>query len=136
MYVIYITYAEFPELRFIRLLKKMCRILLAGGLGVSTSFKSPLRLGDIGGLSTLFQHSLCDYRITYIFSLRVLKKTCPAPQCVRVGWPGVVMLNLVRHPLGESPLAGVWWCPPSILIPPLLNEKGIGGEVNGDSGTL
>jgi len=32
-----------------RLLRKRCRILPAGGLGVSPSFKSPPRLGDIGG---------------------------------------------------------------------------------------
>ena len=29
-------------------LKKRCRILPAGGLGVSPSFKSPPRLGDVG----------------------------------------------------------------------------------------
>jgi hypothetical protein len=32
-----------------RLLKKKCRILPAGGLGVSPSYKTPPRLGDIGG---------------------------------------------------------------------------------------
>ena len=32
-----------------RLLKKKCRIFPAGGLGVSPSFRSPPRLGDIGG---------------------------------------------------------------------------------------
>ena len=31
-----------------RPLQKKCRILPAGGLGVSPSFKSPPRLGDIG----------------------------------------------------------------------------------------
>ena len=31
-------------------LKKRCRILPAGGLGVSPRFKSPPRLGDLGGL--------------------------------------------------------------------------------------
>ena len=45
-------------LMFQRLLKKRRRILPAGGLGVSPSFKSPPRLGDIGGSSRLFQHSL------------------------------------------------------------------------------
>jgi hypothetical protein len=30
-------------------LKKRCRILPAGGLGVSPRFKSPPRLGDLGG---------------------------------------------------------------------------------------
>jgi hypothetical protein len=34
MYVIYVTCAEFPEPVFLRLLKKRCRILPAGGLGV------------------------------------------------------------------------------------------------------
>jgi len=27
-------------------------------------------------------------------------------------------------------LPGVWGCPPAILIPPLLKERGTGGEVN------
>jgi len=45
-------------LTFQRLLKKRRRILPAGGLGVSTSFRSPPRLGDIGGSSRLSQHSL------------------------------------------------------------------------------
>jgi hypothetical protein len=30
----------------------------------------------------------------------------------------------------EIPLAGVWGCPPAILIPPLLEERGSVGEVN------
>jgi len=32
-----------------RQLKKRCRIFPAGGLGVSPRFRSPSRLGDIGG---------------------------------------------------------------------------------------
>jgi len=40
-----------------RPLKKRCRILPAGGLGVSPSLKSPPILGDIGGWSRLFQQS-------------------------------------------------------------------------------
>ena len=48
-------------LMFQRLLKKRRRILPAGGLGVSPSFKSPPRLGDIGGSSRLFQHSLSAF---------------------------------------------------------------------------
>ncbi len=28
------------------------------------------------------------------------------------------------------PSAGVWGCPPAIFIPPLLEERGAGGEVN------
>jgi len=34
----------------------------------------------------------------------------------------------------DFPLAGVWGCPPAILLPPLLEERGTGGEVNGNSG--
>ena len=30
----------------------------------------------------------------------------------------------------EIPLAGVWGYPPAILIPPLLEARGTGGEVN------
>ena len=33
----------------------------------------------------------------------------------------------------EIPVAGDWGCPPDTLIPPLLEERGLGGEVNGDS---
>jgi len=40
-----------------RLLKKRCRILPAGGLGVSPSFRNPPRLGDIGGSLRLLQQS-------------------------------------------------------------------------------
>ena len=32
-----------------RPMKKRCRILFAGGLGVSPSFRNPPRLGDLGG---------------------------------------------------------------------------------------
>ena len=48
----------FQHLMFQRPLKKRCRILPAGGLGVTPSFKSPPRLGDIGGSSRLLWHSL------------------------------------------------------------------------------
>ena len=40
------------------MLKKRCRILPAGGLGVSPQIKSPPRLGDIGGSLGIFQQSL------------------------------------------------------------------------------
>jgi hypothetical protein len=39
----------FRYLNIRMLLKKRCRILPAGGLGASPSFKYPPRLGDIGG---------------------------------------------------------------------------------------
>jgi len=42
-----LAYVEATLLK--RPLKKKCRILPAGGLGVSPSFKNPPRLGDIGG---------------------------------------------------------------------------------------
>jgi hypothetical protein len=38
---------------------------------------------------------------------------------------------MVKGVQRDFPLAGVWGCPPTILIPPLLEERGIGGEVNG-----
>jgi hypothetical protein len=30
----------------------------------------------------------------------------------------------------DIPLAGDWGCPPAILIPSFLKERGTGGEVN------
>jgi len=56
--VIYITYAEFPELMFIRRLEKRCRIHPAGGLGVgrivgpclSIPFKKLRRKGSPEGV--------------------------------------------------------------------------------------
>jgi hypothetical protein len=35
----------------------------------------------------------------------------------------------------DFPLAGVWGYPPAIHIPPLLEKRGIGVEVNGHSST-
>ncbi|MDR9459893.1 MAG: hypothetical protein RI591_07090, partial [Dehalococcoidia bacterium] len=29
----------------------------------------------------------------------------------------------------DSSLAGDWGCPPALIIPPLLEERGLGGEV-------
>ncbi len=45
-------------------------------------------------------------------------------------------MTVVRGVQRDFPLAGAWGCPPAILIPSLLEERGIGGEVNRDSGTL
>jgi hypothetical protein len=30
----------------------------------------------------------------------------------------------------DFPLTGVWGCPPDNFLPPLLKERGTGGEVN------
>ena len=42
---------------------------------------------------------------------------------------------MVKGVQREIPLAGVWGYPPATLIPPLLEERGSGGEVNGDGDT-
>jgi hypothetical protein len=44
-----ITYTKDKAVHFVETAEKRCRILPAGGLGVSPSYKSPPRLGDIGG---------------------------------------------------------------------------------------
>jgi len=44
-------------------------------------------------------------------------------------------MTVVKGVQRDIPLAGVWGCPPAILLPPLLEERGPGGEVNGDGGT-
>ena len=41
---------------------------------------------------------------------------------------------MVKGVQRDFPLAGVWGCPPAIYIPPLLEERGSGGEVNGNNG--
>jgi hypothetical protein len=45
-----LTTGSSPVLAIVmRVLKKRCRIVTTGGLGVSFSFRSPPRLGGIGG---------------------------------------------------------------------------------------
>jgi len=41
-------------------------------------------------------------------------------------WGGCVVKGVQR----EIPLAGVWGWPPATFLPPLLEERGTGGEVN------
>ena len=44
--------------------------------------------------------------------------------------------GVVKGVQRDFSLVGVWGClPPAILIPPLLEERRTGGEVNGDSST-
>ena len=38
--------------------------------------------------------------------------------------------GVVKGVQRDFPLAGAWGCPPVILIPPFLEERGAGGEVN------
>ena len=45
---------------------------------------------------------------------------------INTSWGGWVVKGVQR----DFPLAGVWGCPPAILPPPLLEERGVGGEVN------
>ena len=44
-------------------------------------------------------------------------------------------MTVIKGVQRDFPLAGDWGCPPAIHIPPLLEERGIGGEVNGDGST-
>ena len=40
-----------------------------------------------------------------------------------------LFMTAVKGVQRDFPLAGEWECPPAILIPPLLKERGSGGEV-------
>ena len=47
----------------------------------------------------------------------------------------LLAMTVVKGIQRDFPLAGDWGCPPAILIPPLLEERGTGGEVNGNIDT-